>query len=146
MVGKKRDRSLDERLDRKGREIVRASAMNEGEAEAVASSPFLYARLRSRINAERARREEGDRWFDLLGVVWRVVPAMALVAIFALALFLSTATRSAGALAPGVLSDESLLNSRDAGIERVVFADRQPLSSDEVLATILNGNEREALR
>lgn len=144
MTGKKIDRrSSDERLDRMGRAIVRASAMNDEVAEAAASSPFLYARLRSRINAERARLEEGERWFALASVVWRAVPAMALVAIFAFALFLSTTL--SGKVAPGIFSDESLLGERDAGVERVVF-DRQPLSSDEVLATILNGEEREVLR
>jgi hypothetical protein len=145
MIAKKRDRrSSDERLDRIGSEIVRASAMNAEAAEAAAASPFLYARLRSRINAERTRREEGERWYALVGVVSRAVPMMALVAIFAFALFLSTTI--SGARAPGVLSDESLIGARDAGIERVVFADRQPLSSDEVLATILNGEERETVR
>ena len=143
MVLKKRDRSSDERLDRVGRKLVRASAMNEREALAAASSPFLYARLRSRINAERDRREEGERFVALLGVVWRTVPAMALVAAFAFALFLS-ASRSTRA--PGSFSDELLLGAHDAGVEHVVFADRQALSSDEVLATILNGEEREATR
>jgi hypothetical protein len=143
MILKKRDRRSDEQLDRAGRRIVRASAMNEREALAVASSPFLYARLRSRINAERDRREEGERFVALLGIVWRTVPAMALVAAFAFALFLS-ASRSTHA--PGGFSDEMLLGARDAGVEHVVFADRQALSSDEVLATILNGEEREATR
>ena len=143
MVGKKRERGSDERLDRLGRQIVRASAMNEGEAEAAASSGHLYARLRARIAAERERREEGERWFALLDVVWRAVPAMALVAVFSLALFLSV---SPGTRTLVSFSDEALLGARDAGIERVVFIDRQPLSSDEVLATILNAEEREALR
>ena len=143
MVGKKKERGLDERLDRLGREIVRASATNEREAEAAAASPFLYARLRSRINAERERREAGESWLAVLGVVWRATPAMALVAAFAFALFWFT---SLGARTPGSFSVESLLDTRDAGIEQVVFADRQPLSSDEVLATILLEDEREATR
>jgi hypothetical protein len=143
MPGTKREHGIDERLDRIGLEVIRASASNETEAEEVASSPFLYARLRTRIAAELERREEGERWFALLGVVWRAVPAMALVAIFALALFWST---SPGLQSPGNFSDEVLLGAPDAGIERVFFADRQPLSSDEVLATILNGEEREASR
>lgn len=143
MIGKKRERSSDERLDRLGRTIVRVSAMNEGEAEAVASSPFLYARLRSRIASEAVRRKEGERWFALLDVVWRAVPAMALVAVFALALFLSV---SPGMRTQVGFIDEALLDARYAGMERVVFIDRQPLSSDEVLATILNGEQREASR
>lgn len=143
MVGKKRDHESDERLDRIGREIVRASASNETEAEAAASSPFLYARLRSRIAAEREKRESVDSWLAVLGIVWRAVPATALVAIFALALFWSANMNNGSA---GGFSVESLLDTRDAGVEHVVFADRQPLSSDEVLATILNEDEREAVR
>ena len=143
MVGKKKDRGLDEQLDRVGREIVRASAANEQEAEAAASSPFLYARLRTRISAERERLEAGESWLAWLGVVWRAAPMMALVAFFAFALFWFVSLR---ATSPGSFSVESLLDTRDAGIEHVVFADRQPLSSDEVLATILNEDEREATR
>jgi hypothetical protein len=63
---------------------VRASATaGEAEAERVAASPFLYARLRTRISAEEERRAGGETWLALLGVVWRSVPAMALVALFA---------------------------------------------------------------
>ncbi|HEV7859901.1 MAG TPA: hypothetical protein VGO91_14890 [Pyrinomonadaceae bacterium] len=139
MAGKKRDRGLDERLDRLGREVLRASAANEDAADALDAQPFLYARVRSRIAAERERREEGERWLPLLGIVWRAVPAMAMVAVFAFVLFWST---SMGTLSAGNLSGESLLGTRDAGIEQVVFADNQPLSSDEVLATILNEDEQ----
>ena len=143
MTGKKREQDSLERLDRVGRKIVRAAADNRLEAEAAASSPFLYTRLRARIKSDRERSEEGERWRTLFGVVWRAVPAMALVAIFAFVLFLSTTfTRTAGSY-----SDEALLGERDAGVERVVFAvDPQPLSSDDVLATILNEDERGASR
>lgn len=139
MAGKKRDNGLDQRLDRLGQEVLRASSANEDAADALDAQPFLYTRLRSRIAAERERREEGERWLPLLGVVWRAVPAMAMVAVCAFVLFWSTSmgTRSAGSL--GV---ESLLGTRDAGIEQVVFADNQPLSSDEVLATIINEDEQ----
>jgi Holliday junction resolvase len=143
MVDKKREQDLDERLDSVGRRVVRAAASNETAASVVASSPFLYARLRARITSERERREEGERWFTLLGIAWRAVPAMALTAIFAFALFWSA---SLGMQSPSNFSLESLLNTRDAGIEQVVFADRQPLSSDEVLATILSDDERETTR
>jgi hypothetical protein len=143
MSGKKREHNSDERLDSLGRAIIRASALDEQAAETAHSSPFLYARLRTRINAERARREEGERSIALFGVVWRAIPAMALVAVFALVLFLSaTFTRTGGSY-----TYEALLGERDAGVERVVFdVDRQQLSSDEVLATILNDDERGASR
>jgi hypothetical protein len=143
MAGKKRDSGLDERLDRLGLEVVRASAANEAEADALAAQPFLYARLRSRLAAERERREEGERWLPLWGIVWRAVPAMAMVAVFAFVLFWST---NVGTRSAGYVSEESLLGTRDAGIEQVVFADGQPVSSDEVLATILNEDEQGASR
>lgn len=139
MTAKKREHQASDRLDRLGRALVRASADNKQAGEAAASAPFLYTRLRARINAERLRREEGEPWRALFGVIWRAVPAMALVAVLAVVLFLS----SSFPRAIGGYSDEALLGERDAGVERVVFAtDRQPLSSDDVLATIMSDEER----
>lgn len=145
MVSKKKDREMDERLDSFGRELVRASAANEEEANAVAASPFLYTRLRARIDAERERLEgTGESWLAMLVGFWRAIPAMALVAIFAFSLFWSMNT---GTQTTASLTDDALLGAPDAEIERVVFADRQQsLSSDEVLATILSEEEREVNR
>lgn len=144
MIGNKRNSATTERLDQIGREIVRASASNETEGEEAAMAPFLYARLRSRINAERERREEGESWFAMLTVAWRAVPAMAMVAIFAFALFLSA---NFGAGSSGAVNvDDVLLSPGDAGVESVVFADNRSLSSDDVLATILNEDGQEASR
>ncbi|MEJ7575810.1 MAG: hypothetical protein WKF74_02265 [Pyrinomonadaceae bacterium] len=143
MIGKKNERSLNERLDRIGRAFVRASGLNDEEAESAASSPFLYARLRSRIAAERARREAGESWFALVGVAWRTIPAMALTTVLAVTLLWLTST---GAGSSTVFGDESLLGASDNGIEQVVFADGRVLSSDDVLATIMNDDGREASR
>jgi hypothetical protein len=143
MIGKKRNDQSGERLDQIGREIVRASASNEAEGELAAASPFLYTRLRSRIAAERGQREEREGWLTMLGVVWRAIPAMALIAILAVALFISA---NFGAGPAGVVADEGFLDPADAGIESVVYADNRSLSNDEVLATILNEDELEAAR
>jgi hypothetical protein len=142
MVGKKRVRATDERLDRLGSEILRASALPESQAEAVAASPFLYARLRARLDAERARREEGESRLAMFRVFWRAVPAMALVTVFALVLFWSAAMQR---LTGGGFVTEAILNSPDSGIERTVFTDNQSLSSDDVLATIMS-NDGEAAK
>lgn len=142
MAGEERKRELEERLDRLGRTVVRAYASNDEEAEAVAASPFAYARLRARIEAEAAQREEGDGWLAVLGVVWRAVPAMALVAVLACALFLSA---GAPAPAPQGLMDEALLDGNN-GVEQVVFADTRSISNDDVLATILSDEGREDSR
>jgi hypothetical protein len=145
MISNHKEDAASERLERFGRAVVRASAANEAEAEAAAASPFLYARLRTRIAAEEKRRAGGETWLTLLGVVWRSVPAMALVALFAFVLFW-TSNLGATTASPGVLSDEAFMDARDAGIENVVFAERRPLSSDDVLATILLEEEREVPR
>lgn len=142
MFSKNKNHASDERLVRLGAEIVRASASNEGEAEAVATSPFLYTRLRARIDAERGRRDETEGWFTIFGIIRRAVPAMALLAVVALMLFW---TAGSGALATSEFGDSVLLSEHDGGIEHVVFADRNPLSRDEVLESILN-DEREVGR
>jgi hypothetical protein len=131
------------RLDQMGREVVRASAAGEQEAEAVAASPFLYARVRAGIDAERRRREAGEPRLALLLVAWRAVPAMALVAVIALALFLSA---GAGELSARGFVEESMLGGREGDMEQVVFAESRAPSNDEVLSTIIGSDEREAAR
>lgn len=144
IFGKKRGRQVDEQLDQLGRQIVRASAGNEAEAEAVGASPFLYTRLRARISAERVRRSERESWLTLLGVAWRTVPAMMLVAVFAVALFLSA---SFGTGTSGSSGDYSLTGHSDGGIENVVFAEQRTLSTDDALATIWDDeDERETTK
>ena len=137
MAGEKRYDARTERLERVAREVVRASTAGEAEADAAANSPFLYARIRARIEEERRRREEGESWLALFGVAWRAVPAMALVAVAALALFLSS---GAGELTPGFgLGAETLLGEDE--MEQVVLADTRPPSNDEVLSTIIGEGE-----
>lgn len=143
MAGEAKKRELEERLERLGRTVVRAYASNDEEAQAAAAAPFSYARLRARISAEQARRDEGDGWRAVLGVVWRAVPAMALVAVLACALFLSA---GAPTQAPQGFSDDALLGVNNAGVERVAFADARSISNDDVLATIINDEGREDSR
>ena len=139
-----RDRSKErvERLDAFGREIVRAAAANEDEAERAADAPFLYARVRARVAAERARIEEADDWRAALRVFRRAVPTVAVVAMLALALFVSVLL---GTPQPDARDEETLLGERDTAVEQVVFTGRSTLTSDEVLETIIE-DDREAQR
>ncbi|HEX8502189.1 MAG TPA: hypothetical protein VF659_16515 [Pyrinomonadaceae bacterium] len=145
MAGEKIANDRAGRLDGVAREVVRASAAGDAEAEAVAGSPFLYARVRARIEAEGRRREEGDGWIGLLAVARRAAPAMGLAAALALGLFLSSGGGELSA-AGGFGLGEALLGERDGDIEQVVFADARTPSSDEVLSTIIGGEESEAAR
>lgn len=149
MVWKKKEQvaskvpGLNGRLDRLGSEVIRASALNEAEAEAAVASPFLFSRVRSRIAAELARREEKESWLSMIMVFWRAVPAMVLVAVFCLVLFLSS---SSGGLTTTGLNEDGVPSAPDSGIESVVFAERQPLSNDEVLTTILGREDGDATK
>lgn len=144
MFGKKKHRGFDEQLDRVGREIVRASGKNETEAESAASAPFLYARVRARIAAERRRREAGENWLSLLTVARRAVPAMALSAVIAFGVFLFGGNTS---FEQSFDDDDVLFAANDTGVGRVVFDDTDALSNDEMLDTIMSGNgETEASR
>ena len=142
MAGEKITGASGERLERTAREVVRAAAAGEAEADAAANSPFLYARIRARIEEEKQRREEGEGWLALFAVAWRAVPAMTLVAALALALFLSS---GAFETAPGFgLNAEALLGEREGDFEQVVFADTRTPSNDEVLSTIIGEEEEGA--
>jgi hypothetical protein len=140
---KSKDRhELDERLDRLGREVLRAAAANEATAERAASQPFLYTRLRARIAAERERRETTERWLIFSAVMRRAVVLMSLVAVLSLGIFLFARGRTQPARA---FSDEAFFGASRAGVERVMFEEGGPLSNDEVLATIMS-DEREVTR
>lgn len=137
-----KNRERDVRLDALGREIVRASAANEDEAERVASAPFLYARVRSRVAQERARLDEADDWRAALRVFRHAVTTVAVVAALALALFVSVLF---GTTQADARDEATLLGDGGTAVEQVVFADRSSLTSDEVLATIIE-DDREAQR
>jgi hypothetical protein len=139
----KTKRDLNERLDRIGIELVRASSMTRAEAGEVASSPWLFARLRARVAAESERHEAGERWSTILTVIRHAVPAMGLATVVAFGSFLLAGSGSSQS--PPQFSDQSMFVTSEAGVEGVVFADRRALSSDEVMETILNG-ERETAR
>jgi hypothetical protein len=143
MAGERKKGQRDERLERLGRALVRTSASDETEARKAAGSPFLYARVRARIEEERVRREEGEGWLAVVGVVWRAVPALALVAVLAFALLLSA---SSGARTQSGFSDDALIVGGDSGQEEVVFTDTRAISSDDVLAAIINDEGREDSR
>ena len=140
---KSRDRrQLDQRLDRIGQEVLRAtSAHGEAEAENIASSPFLYVRVRAAINAERERRAAtGDNWLSLLLVARRAVPAMALSAALAFSMFWF----GGNALTQPTLDNEDLFAANEARIESIVFDERDALTNDEMFDSIISGVEPEA--
>src|ERR1051325_9060117 len=69
-------------------EIFRALEPNATEIETAANSPFLYRRLRVRIEAEAKQRAEASKqWVAWLVTARQAAPALAMVALLAIVFF-----------------------------------------------------------
>jgi hypothetical protein len=137
MFEKNSPKISDEQLDRVGRLIVRSAASSD--ADATATSPFLYTRISARIE-ERRREQRDEGWRALLAVAWRAVPAMAVVAAFALALMLWFGLSGAGSSGGGSQSGDeaALVGARGNGPVSVVLTEGDQLSRDDVFELVVN--------
>ena len=86
MFFEKRDQERDRTLDRMGKTVIRAAGLTESESDAVAESPFLYARVRARIEAEKRQNRQNVPVLVML-YAWRALSAVAIVAIVAVSAF-----------------------------------------------------------
>ena len=134
----KTSRQKNEDLDLIGKVILRSAAAREEDAEAAASSPFLFTRVRAAIAAEQGLQEESGSWLSLILVARRAVPAMALVATLAAVL----TVWSAGPAFNGTQAqadEEGLFILLDPGVEQAVLASRG-LSRDDVFNIVVDRN------
>jgi len=134
------NRQNKDQSDRAGRLVLLAAARNDDEAEAAASSPFLFARVRARISQEEHRRHEAGSWVSLFLVARRAIPVMALVAVLAAILTVWSMRPSAPPVGYG-LEDEALTDTRDPGVEQTILT-RNALSRDEVFTIVVDRNAR----
>jgi hypothetical protein len=135
MFFKWQDQDRDKRIDRAGSELVRAAGLSEFDSDAVASSPFLYARIRARI-AERQRAEKGVPALAMLPIAWRAVPALALVAIAALSALWMTAPAAPVAAKPASAQPDNIKLIATGGTCALSSSAECAISSEEVLATM----------
>jgi hypothetical protein len=126
-------------LDRAGQLVLRAASASEEDAEAAASSPFLFTRIRATITEERRRREESGSWLSLILVARRAVPVMALVAILAAVLTFWSAQPGVSP-GPAPLDEEALFGPPDPGVEQTVLTSRNGLSQDEIFNIVVDRN------
>ncbi|HEY6401857.1 MAG TPA: hypothetical protein VI479_10640 [Blastocatellia bacterium] len=113
----------EEMLNRLSDELLRAFEAGESEISTAAASPFLYRRIRVRIEAEERRlaRQRGV-WMSLLAGVKHAIPVMAAFAVVAVAsLMFAPSSQWQGA---GVGNEEPTMML-------VVFS----FSQDELIAT-----------
>jgi hypothetical protein len=109
MKGKRHNNELDdETLNRFGGELLRAFEASDAEIDTAAMSPFLYRRIRVRIEAEERRlAEQRGAWIALLAGVKRAVPGAATLAAVALALLMLGPALSQRSPANGVNNEEA---------------------------------------
>jgi len=98
----------DETLSRFSDELLRAFEASDAEINTAAASPFLYRRIRVRIEAEERRlAEQRGGWVTLLTGVKRAIPVMVMLAVVAFAslLVMPALSRGSGDEPPSLMSD-----------------------------------------
>lgn len=140
---RKKEFNRKQRLDRAGRRIVQCSALSDSEANAIASTPFLYSRLRAHLASESQRQTGADIWSNLGRASRKAIPAMGLAAALSFGLFLYV---NGNKSTSPPFSVDAYLGAGESGIDNMLFADRRPLTADEVLTTIVSRDDREAAR
>jgi len=129
----------DEQLDRFGKLVLRAAAADEQEIEAASTAPFLFTRIRARI--DEGRREAATGWQSLPLIAWRAIPAMALIAMLAGGLTIWTAESNTTPVGFGIF-EEALSDTTNPGIEQAVL-NQNILSRDDVLTIVVERSNRE---
>lgn len=124
MLRWKKNKITDEQLNRFSNEIFAALEASESEINNTAQSPFLYRRLRVRIEAEARRRAEAaNPWQVWLMTVRHAIPAMAILAIVAVGSFWTM--------------HEANLDATESDPEMVLIADgTAPVSDDDLVEVI----------
>lgn len=138
MLFNKRDQARDDRLDRAGSEIVRAAGLSEFESDAAASSPFLYARIRARIDGEQQRMRHGVPALMMLSIAWRAVPALALVALVSVSALWVTTPAAPGGVQPALVQADNVKLIATGGTCALSNDSECAISREEVLATMFS--------
>lgn len=129
-------------LDRAGQSLVRASVLSDEDAGQMALSPFLLARIKARISETSRIEEAAGIWTNFALISRKAIPVMSLAAVFSIGLFVYTGNKSP----KPTFSVDAYLGTSESRVEQLVFAERQPVTVDEVLATIVTRDERESAR
>jgi hypothetical protein len=97
----------DEMLNRFSDELLRAFEVGEAEISTAAASPFLYRRIRVRIEAEERRmRARRGAWMSLLAGVKHAIPALLAFAVVAVASLMLAPSLSQQLPPTGAVNDE----------------------------------------
>ena len=125
--GKRDKDELDnETLNRFGGELLRAFEAGETEISNAAASPFLFRRIRVRIEAEERRlAQQRGAWLSLLAGVKHAIPTLLAFAVVAVASLMLTSPLSQQATGAGAGGNE----------EPTLMMDVFSFSQDELIAS-----------
>lgn len=134
----------NEPLDRLTKIVARAGGISDVEAERIGLSPFLHARLRAGLEAERQRRaEKGSGWLATLLVASRAVAVLVVVTIAAVLTFWLLKA-NASVSVPPVNTADDIARVITGGTCALSTTEECAISTEEVLATLFaeeGGNE-----
>jgi hypothetical protein len=139
---KEKDSVSRERLDRIGRRITNAAVLSKAESDEIVNAPFLFAKIRTRTAGQQLLESSGV-WSGFWQISKRAIPAMMILAAVSLGL---SSYMTGNKTQPAAFSVDAYLGTNESGIENMMFAERRPLTRDEVLATIITKDEREAVK
>ena len=135
------DQTPDESFDRLTKVVARTGGISDVEAERIGSSPFLHARLRAGIDAERRRRaEQGSGWLGTLLVASRAIAVLVVVTIAAVMTFwFSKANASVSSPPLNANAENDISRVVTGGTCALSTTEECAISTEEVLATLFPG-------
>ena len=134
-------------IDRLTELVVQSGGISDEDAERICSSPFIYARLRAGIEAERRlRAEQGNGWIGTLLVASRAIAVLVVVTIAAVSAFWLSKTKASESAPPGRASAEDISRVVIGGTCALSTTQECAISTEEVLATMFAENGAEERR
>jgi hypothetical protein len=132
------DQTPNESFDRLTKIVARAGGISDVEAERIGSSPFLHARLRARIDAERRRLAgQGSGWLGTLLVASRAIGVLVVVTIAAVMTFwFSKANASVSGPPLNASAENDISRVVTGGTCALSTTEECAISREEVLATL----------
>ena len=146
MTSQKADLHREDALDQLGRELILAAGLETRDAEALASTPYLYARIRARIaEKQRGAYPSYEAWsLVLLDVARKAFPAMSLATMIFVVLFFFATT----SIRPetGLRYEELAGDSGASRMEAIVFSENDFIAGEAVLENIMYNQSAEERR
>ena len=135
----------DNAMERVTRQIAQSAGIGDREADRIACSPFLQARLRAGVEEERRRRAgRSTGGLATLLVAWRAIAVLVIVTVASVVTFwLSKPESAIGAAEPTAPSTDDIARVVTGGACALSTTDECAISTEEVLATLFTENVRE---